>query len=254
MRELSKAVFKIRITTKYGHSVRPGSKQVLFVYIFSISYFGLIYSLDIILVNFSSSILNFMAAAIESKRDKEEHGFYLLHCVLNLLQLINVMISSFLLRFVPQGWIKAYTWSEADLEAACELVVRKNPRDSLKKFSDDWEADRGILDVAVYGGLLQDEYDMRMLQAILRQIWSKDMYTGRRKLGGALSVPQATSDNPIIMIDRLDDADSIQVYFGLPANAHRAWEKSAAELTLRYLNGECSSLLELQLNVKEGPD
>lgn len=92
--------------------------------------------------------------------------------------------------------------------------------------------------MAVYGGLLQDEYDMRMLKAILRQIWSKSTYTGRRKLGGVLSVPKAMSENPIVMVDRLDDADSLQVYFGLPANAHRAWEKSAAELTLRYLNGE----------------
>lgn len=137
---------------------------------------------------------------------------------------------------MPQGWIKAYSWSEADLEAACELVVRKNSSDNKKKI-DDWEADRGILDVAVYGGLLQDEYDMRMLRAILRHVWSRDIYSGRRKLGGAISVPRASSENPMIMIDKLDDADSIQVYFGLPANAHRAWEKSAAELTLRYLNG-----------------
>ena len=78
---------------------------------------------------------------------------------------------------------------------------------------------------------------MRMLQAILRHIWSKDMYIGKRKLGGVVSLPKATSENPVIMIDRLEDADSIQAYFGLPANAHRAWEKSAAELTLRYLNG-----------------
>jgi dynein heavy chain 2 len=141
------------------------------------------------------------------------------------------------LRFVPQGWIKDYGWSEADLEAACELIVRDNSRQALKKYENDWEADRGILDVAVYGGLLQDEYDMRMLKAILRHIWSKDMYTGLRKLGNIISVPKADTENPLIIIDRLDDADSLQAYFGLPANAYRAWEKSAAELTLRYLRG-----------------
>ncbi|XP_011502016.1 PREDICTED: cytoplasmic dynein 2 heavy chain 1 [Ceratosolen solmsi marchali] len=138
-------------------------------------------------------------------------------------------------KFVPQGWTKDYGWSEADLQAACELVVRKSSKDGTKKFDEDWEADRGILDVAVYGGFLQDEYDMRTLKAILRHIWSKDMYRGHRKLGNVISIPKADSENPIIMIDRLDDADSLQAYFGLPANAYRAWERSAAELTLRYI-------------------
>ncbi|XP_058798637.1 cytoplasmic dynein 2 heavy chain 1 [Phymastichus coffea] len=136
-------------------------------------------------------------------------------------------------KFVPQSWIKAYAWSEADLEAACELVIQKYI--AMNQLDDDWEADRGILDVAVYGGLLQDEYDMRILRAILKHTWSKDVYLGRRKLGGILSVPKAASENPLTLTDRLDDTDPIQMYFGLPANAHRAWEKSAAELSLRYL-------------------
>ena len=123
------------------------------------------------------------------------------------------------------------------MEAACELVVRRNPRDNLRKSEDEWETERGILDVAVYGGQLQDEFDMRTLRAILRTLWSKDTYGGRRKLGGVVSVPKASSENPIVIVDRLDDSDTIQAYFGLPANAHRAWEKSAAEISLRYLNG-----------------
>ncbi|XP_023246189.1 cytoplasmic dynein 2 heavy chain 1 [Copidosoma floridanum] len=140
-------------------------------------------------------------------------------------------------KFVPQGWIKAYAWSEGDLEAACELVVKKAPSSSsARKSREDWESDRGILDVAVYGGLLQDEHDMRALRALLKHVWSRDTYTGRRKLGGTLSVPKADSEGPIAMVDKLEDADAVQVYFGLPANAHRAWEKSAAESTLRHLN------------------
>lgn len=155
--------------------------------------------------------------------------------LLFILLYVNISIFVSICRFVPQGWIKAYAWSEADLEAACELVIQKY--NASKQLDDDWEADRGVLDVAVYGGLLQDEYDMRMLRAILRHNWSKDVYLGRRKLGGILSVPKAAPENPLVLTDRLDDNDSIQIYFGLPANAHRAWEKAAAELSLRYLSG-----------------
>lgn len=140
----------------------------------------------------------------------------------------------FLSRFVPQGWIKSYTWSEADLEAACELVVKRENKESDK---EDWESGRGLLDVAVYGGLLQDDYDMRALKAILFEIWSKEVFTGRQKLGGVLNLPKASSVDPTQAIDRLDDADSPQDYFGLPANAHRTWEKAAADSALSLLKG-----------------
>ena len=136
-------------------------------------------------------------------------------------------------RFVPQGWIKEYDWSEADLEAACELVVKTSSRDH-----EDWEAGRGLLDVAVYGGRLQDDYDMRALRAILRNIWSKEVYKGRRKLGGLLNIQEAALGDPIRAIDRLNDLESAQDYFGLPANAHRTWEKSASERALSLLKGK----------------
>uniref|UniRef100_A0ABD2XKY5 Dynein heavy chain, cytoplasmic n=1 Tax=Trichogramma kaykai TaxID=54128 RepID=A0ABD2XKY5_9HYME len=153
-------------------------------------------------------------------------------------------------KFVPQGWIKSYAWSEADLEAACELVVVRSSgtassssttrrKESMRGSADadytDWESDRGLLDVAVYGGQLQDQHDMRMLRALLRSLWCRDTYSGRRKLGSVIGVPRAVQENPILIVDRLDEADSIQAYFGLPANAHRAWEKSAAEISLAYL-------------------
>ncbi|XP_051159645.1 cytoplasmic dynein 2 heavy chain 1 [Leptopilina boulardi] len=130
-------------------------------------------------------------------------------------------------KFVPQGWIKEYDWSEADLEAACELVVKTN--------NDDWDEGRGLLDVAVYGGRLQDDYDMRALRSILRNIWCNEIYRGQQKLGGILNVQEATLGDPVRSIDRLNDLESPQDYFGLPANAHRTWEKSASKRALALL-------------------
>lgn len=90
-----------------------------------------------------------------------------------------------------------------------------------------------MLDVAVYGGRLQDDYDARALRSMIRDVWSRDIFEGHRKLGNALKI----IDDPIKSLERLDDIDSPKEYFGLPANAHRAWERSAAEKALTYLKG-----------------
>ncbi|XP_043268031.1 cytoplasmic dynein 2 heavy chain 1 [Venturia canescens] len=143
-------------------------------------------------------------------------------------------------RFVPQGWIREYEWSEADLEAARELVLVSESSRGSKSGRLDWEPGRGLLDVAVYGGRIQDDYDMRALRSILRDIWSKDIFEGRKKLAGILGVSEASRRDPAREIQRLPDSDSPLEYFGLPANAHRAWERASAESTLLALKGMSS--------------
>lgn len=101
----------------------------------------------------------------------------------------------------------------------------------------DWQVGRGLLDVAVYGGRLQDDYDVRALRSLIRDAWSKDIFEGRRKLGGVLKITDVTLIDPIKSLENLDDTDSPKEYFGLPANAHRAWERAAAQKALVYLKG-----------------
>jgi len=101
----------------------------------------------------------------------------------------------------------------------------------------DWQIGRGLLDVAVYGGRLQDAYDARALRSMIRNAWSKDVFEGRRKLGDVLKVTDITMSDPLKSLENLDDVDSPKDYFGLPANAHRAWERAAAEKALTYLKG-----------------
>lgn len=94
-----------------------------------------------------------------------------------------------------------------------------------------------MLDVAVYGGRLQDAYDARALLSMIRNAWSKDVFEGRRKLGDVLKVADMTMSDLLKSLENLDDVDSPKDYFGLPANAHRAWERAAAEEALTYLKG-----------------
>lgn len=101
----------------------------------------------------------------------------------------------------------------------------------------DWQIGRGLLDVAVYGGRLQDAYDARALYSMIRNAWSRDIFEGRRKLGNVLKVTDVTMGDPLKSLESLDDVDSPKEYFGLPANAHRAWERAAAERALMYFKG-----------------
>ncbi|XP_015119188.1 cytoplasmic dynein 2 heavy chain 1 [Diachasma alloeum] len=149
-------------------------------------------------------------------------------------------------RFVPQGWIRPYEWSEADLEAARELVV-SDPQTPKSEVNLDWEEGRGLLDVAIYGGRLQDEFDMRALGAILRNTWAKEVFQGQSKLAGILSVPEACRRDTARAIEQLPDSDAPVEFFGLPANALRAWERSAAETAisvLKSMSSKASSSIE----------
>ncbi|KAI4495703.1 hypothetical protein M0802_008538 [Mischocyttarus mexicanus] len=162
----------------------------------------------------------------ESKRNENNSGMFLLSWLHSTIQERR--------KFVPQAWIRSYEWNEADLGAAYTLIVDKTMKNNQ---TQNWETGQGLLDVAVYGGRLQDDYDMRALCAIIREIWSKDVFEGRRTLGGVLNILDISDNDPLKIVERLEDEDSPREYFGLPANAHRAWERVAAEIALTLLKG-----------------
>lgn len=140
-------------------------------------------------------------------------------------------------KFVPQGWIRSYEWNESDLEAAYELVVKEMTSKRSKDRDGNWQTGRGLLDVAIYGGRLQDDYDMRALYSIVRDIWSTEVFEGRRKLANVLRVVEGSFEDTTQALERVPDNDSPKECFGLPANAHRAWERTAAEVALSHLKG-----------------
>ena len=138
-------------------------------------------------------------------------------------------------KFVPQGWIRSYEWNESDLEAAYELVVKETATSRGK--DGDWQTGRGLLDVTIYGGRLQDDYDMRALCSIVRDVWCCEVFRGRRRLAGVLKVVDGSFEDVAKTLETVPDNDSPKQCFGLPANAHRAWERTAAEAALSHLKG-----------------
>lgn len=72
---------------------------------------------------------------------------------------------------------------------------------------------------------------------MIHDIWSKDIFEGRRKLGGVLKITDAAVTDSMKLLENLDDIDLPKEYFGLPANAHRAWERAAAKKALMCFKG-----------------
>ncbi|XP_050496495.1 cytoplasmic dynein 2 heavy chain 1 [Bombus huntii] len=140
-------------------------------------------------------------------------------------------------KFVPQGWIRSYEWNESDLEAAYELVVREIESTRSKDKNGNWQTGRGLLDVAIYGGRLQDDYDMRALCSIVGDVWTSEVFDGRRKLADVLRVVHGSFEEAAKALEHVPENDSPKECFGLPANAHRAWERTAAEAALTHLKG-----------------
>lgn len=112
-------------------------------------------------------------------------------------------------------------------------MATKNSRDK----EGGWQTGRGLLDAVIYGGRLQDDYDMRALCSIIRDVWASEVFDGRKKLAGVLRVSASSFENALRALDQLPDNDSPKECFGLPANAHRAWERAAAEAALIQLRG-----------------
>eukprot|EP00397_Hematodinium_sp_SG-2012_P003885 GEMP01003895.1.p1 GENE.GEMP01003895.1~~GEMP01003895.1.p1 ORF type:complete len:1122 (+),score=230.34 GEMP01003895.1:113-3367(+) len=65
--------------------------------------------------------------------------------------------------FIPQGWTKFYEFSQGDLTSACETVsLLVNGTETM-----DWTTLIGVLDNAVYGSRVDNDFDLRLVREYL---------------------------------------------------------------------------------------
>jgi dynein heavy chain 2 len=136
--------------------------------------------------------------------------------------------------YVPQGWLKAYEFSAADLKSAAGII--EGACASGGGGSVDWAAVRGLLANAVYGGVIDSEWDNRVLATYLRACFDPAVVAGKRKLGGVVAVPPGTTDRKafVAALQSVPDADSPSV-FGLSLNAERGVGAARARLVVKAL-------------------
>jgi len=88
-----------------------------------------------------------------------------------------------------------------------------------------WQKVYGILENAIYGGRIDNDFDMRVLRTYMAQIFKEDILKGSRKLSDTFSIPQSASMKDFIqIINNLSETDNPGI-FGLPVNIDRSVQR-----------------------------
>ncbi|XP_054724974.1 LOW QUALITY PROTEIN: cytoplasmic dynein 2 heavy chain 1-like [Uloborus diversus] len=130
------------------------------------------------------------------------------------------------------GWTKFYEFSSADLRVATDVI------DRICGSSDQgimWEHVRGLFETAVYGGRIDDSFDLRVLSSYLKEFFDQKTMTGRKLAGGALVMPTSVDYKEHLQAVRsLPDSDDPEL-FGLPRNIERSAQCNASRRMIEQL-------------------
>ena len=125
--------------------------------------------------------------------------------------------------FIPQGWSKFYEFSYGDFKAGTSII-----ENLLKEGSEtniQWATLYGLFENAIYGGRIDNEFDLRVLRAYMELYFSNEILFNNKKLSIGISVPNSKSlKEYTILINKLNDNDNPSL-FGLPNNIDKAVQR-----------------------------
>ena len=136
--------------------------------------------------------------------------------------------------FIPQGWSKFHEFSYADLRSTADIVTAID-----NAARAPWETLHGLLDNAIYGGRIDNEFDQRILRTCLQTFYtSSNLSLGDRsarpipythalgKGGVGIVVPEGKTKKEFTnIINSLPDVDT-PALFGLPPNIERVVQQA----------------------------
>ena len=126
-----------------------------------------------------------------------------------------------------QGWTKFYEFSFADLRCASdilEIACKGGDSSGIK-----WKYLHGLLAQAIYGGRVDNPYDVRVLNAYLRRYFCQQAVSGRPMPGTGLLLPTSTNHRDYLeLIASMPDADT-PALFSLSPNVQRTVVQANAD-------------------------
>ncbi|XP_025088458.1 cytoplasmic dynein 2 heavy chain 1-like isoform X3 [Pomacea canaliculata] len=125
--------------------------------------------------------------------------------------------------YIPQGWTKFYEFSLSDLRAGADII------DRLCASGQDvqWNFVHGLFEFAIYGGRVDNPFDMQVLVSYLKQFFDSSVLSpqNKNKRLGPLHVPVSTNRRDYQeVISSLPESDHPS-YFGLPENIERSAQR-----------------------------
>ncbi|XP_071990308.1 cytoplasmic dynein 2 heavy chain 1 isoform X1 [Engystomops pustulosus] len=136
--------------------------------------------------------------------------------------------------YIPQGWTKFYEFSLSDLRAAYDIIDRLF--EGGKTFQ--WDFVNGLLENAIYGGRVDNYFDLRVLRSYLQQFFNSHA-AGIRGSKLTFPLPISLPNSCSIMeyrsvIEGLPEDDK-PAFFGLPANIARSSQRMISSQVISQL-------------------
>ncbi|KAI6195343.1 Cytoplasmic dynein 2 heavy chain 1 [Aphelenchoides besseyi] len=141
--------------------------------------------------------------------------------------------------FIPQGWLKFYEFNSNDLRVARQTIEKETQGNGKRDLQDttNWEAVRGFMEDAIYGGRIENQLDIGCLRAYLRQyINAHLMGDSQAELGNGIRLPRLSNMSQCIQFvqSSISGNDSPSI-FGLPENLLSTWEVAQSQKTITKL-------------------
>ena len=138
--------------------------------------------------------------------------------------------------FIPQGWASNYEFSDGDLRSGLEVIENLF---ETKDSSIDWNFIHGLFKNAIYGGRVDNVYDLRILDSYLEEIFNNDVIGGtnrnKKDIAPGIEVPRSTSYQDYVEeVHKMPDEDK-PIYFGLPANINRSHQRNVSSQVISKL-------------------
>uniref|UniRef100_A0A8B9QUJ2 Cytoplasmic dynein 2 heavy chain 1 n=1 Tax=Anas platyrhynchos TaxID=8839 RepID=A0A8B9QUJ2_ANAPL len=139
--------------------------------------------------------------------------------------------------YIPQGWTKFYEFSLSDLRAGFDII------DGLFEGSKDfqWEFVHGLFENAIYGGRVDNYFDMRVLRSYLEQLFNSRVIGSLNARGKKISFLHSISlPNSCSILDYRHIIESLPEddkpdFFGLPANIARSSQRMISSQVISQL-------------------
>eukprot|EP00927_Polykrikos_kofoidii_P027109 TRINITY_DN23975_c0_g4_i1.p1 TRINITY_DN23975_c0_g4~~TRINITY_DN23975_c0_g4_i1.p1 ORF type:complete len:2595 (-),score=618.45 TRINITY_DN23975_c0_g4_i1:108-6821(-) len=136
--------------------------------------------------------------------------------------------------YIPQGWTKFYEFSQSDLMSACETVSMLVKLGEANKASTagplDWVALVGVMELAVYGSRVDNEFDSRLVREYLSMFFRPDILDGPKRKGEGLEIPPFDIPESTSLPDFRSRAETLPdldnpTAFGMAPNADRSLQR-----------------------------
>ena len=153
------------------------------------------------------------------------------------------------LRYVPIGWSKFYEFNESDQRCALDAIdewinIHGKDKSNIDPHKIPWDAIRTIIHQSMYGGKIDNEYDMKILESLVNLYFNEKTYelnyplykTSNINNSNVLTVPEKRNNAGYIeWINQLPSVESPE-WSGLPNNAEKLVRETAARRFITEIN------------------